>query len=33
MKRSRINDIMADPETMIQHHGFHLPPFATPKNG
>lgn len=28
MKRSRINDIMAEADAMIRHHGFHLPPFA-----
>ena len=28
MKRSRINDIMAQADEMIRHHGFHLPPFA-----
>lgn len=28
MKRSRINDIMADADEMIRAHGFVLPPFA-----
>ena len=28
MKRSRINDIMAEADEMIRHHGFILPPFA-----
>ena len=28
MKRSRINDIMAEANEMIRHHGFRLPPFA-----
>ena len=28
MKRSRINDIMADADEMIRKHGFVLPPFA-----
>ena len=28
MKRSRINDIMAEADAMIRHHGFRLPPFA-----
>lgn len=28
MKRSRINDIMAEANEMICHHGFRLPPFA-----
>jgi D-lyxose ketol-isomerase len=28
MKRSRINDIMAEAEHMIRHYGFVLPPFA-----
>jgi len=28
MKRSRINDIMAQADEMIRHHGFRLPPFA-----
>ncbi|MFZ1468721.1 MAG: D-lyxose/D-mannose family sugar isomerase [Paracoccaceae bacterium] len=28
MKRSRINDIMAEAEALIRHHGFALPPFA-----
>ena len=28
MKRSRINDIMAEADEMIRHHGFNLPPFA-----
>ncbi|MEM9969931.1 MAG: D-lyxose/D-mannose family sugar isomerase [Pseudomonadota bacterium] len=29
MKRSRINDIMAEADEMIRSHGFTLPPFAT----
>ncbi|WP_299300816.1 D-lyxose/D-mannose family sugar isomerase [uncultured Litoreibacter sp.] len=28
MKRSRINDIMAQADALIRHHGFTLPPFA-----
>jgi hypothetical protein len=28
MKRSRINDIIAEADDIIRHHGFHLPPFA-----
>ncbi len=28
MKRSTINDIMAEADTMIRHHGFSLPPWA-----
>ncbi|MBQ1202636.1 MAG: D-lyxose/D-mannose family sugar isomerase, partial [Loktanella sp.] len=28
MKRSRINDIMAEADQMIRSHGFALPPFA-----
>ena len=28
MKRSEINDIMAEADEMIRHHGFTLPPFA-----
>ncbi len=28
MKRSRINQIMAEADAMIRHHGFTLPPFA-----
>lgn len=28
MKRSRINDIMAEADALIRHHGFALPPFA-----
>ena len=28
MKRSRINQIMAEADEMIRHHGFTLPPFA-----
>jgi D-lyxose ketol-isomerase len=28
MKRSRINQIMAEADDMIRHHGFVLPPFA-----
>ncbi len=28
MKRSRINDIMAEADEMIRHHGFSLPSFA-----
>ncbi len=28
MKRSRINDIMAEADAMIRHYGFVLPPFA-----
>ena len=28
MKRSRINDIMAEAEEIIKRHGFALPPFA-----
>jgi D-lyxose ketol-isomerase len=28
MKRSRINEIMADADEMIRHYGFVLPPFA-----
>ena len=28
MKRSQINDIMAEADDMIRHHGFTLPPFA-----
>ncbi|WP_371156727.1 D-lyxose/D-mannose family sugar isomerase [Jannaschia sp. 2305UL9-9] len=28
MKRSRINDIMAEADAMIRHHGFTLPAFA-----
>ena len=28
MKRSRINDIMAEADDIIRRHGFHLPPFA-----
>jgi D-lyxose ketol-isomerase len=28
MKRSRINEIMAEADTMIRRHGFVLPPFA-----
>ena len=28
MKRSRINEIMAEADAMIRHHGFALPPFA-----
>lgn len=28
MKRSRINEIMAEAHAMIRHHGFVLPPFA-----
>ncbi|MEM9344809.1 MAG: D-lyxose/D-mannose family sugar isomerase [Pseudomonadota bacterium] len=28
MKRSRINDIMAEADDIIRHHGFTLPPFA-----
>ena len=28
MKRSTVNDIMAEADDMIRHHGFTLPPFA-----
>lgn len=28
MKRSRINEIMAEADAMMRHHGFALPPFA-----
>ncbi len=28
MKRSRINEIMAEADALIRHHGFVLPPFA-----
>lgn len=28
MKRSRVNEIMADADEMIRSHGFNLPPFA-----
>ncbi|MGB3408182.1 MAG: D-lyxose/D-mannose family sugar isomerase [Jannaschia sp.] len=28
MKRSRINDVLADADAMIRRHGFALPPFA-----
>ena len=28
MKRSRVNDIMAEADDMIRRHGFVLPPFA-----
>ena len=28
MKRTRINQIMAEADEMIRHYGFTLPPFA-----
>ena len=28
MKRSRINEIIAEADAMMRHHGFFLPPFA-----